>query len=107
MLLYDWLSYLPITIFPPPLSFWDRKHALNCHRMKPALFSVLCEIKEKTGESRPPIAWCQGRHGYRVWWMRSGPLVSRATGLAFFFFFFRRMSGDCVGVTATVLGKLQ
>ncbi|XP_073174363.1 pre-B-cell leukemia transcription factor 4 isoform X1 [Lepidochelys kempii] len=25
-----------------------RKHALNCHRMKPALFSVLCEIKEKT-----------------------------------------------------------
>lgn len=26
-----------------------RKHALNCHRMKPALFSVLCEIKEKTG----------------------------------------------------------
>ncbi|XP_071622353.1 pre-B-cell leukemia transcription factor 3 isoform X4 [Heliangelus exortis] len=31
------------------LSF--RKHALNCHRMKPALFSVLCEIKEKTGLS--------------------------------------------------------
>ncbi|KAM9176463.1 pre-B-cell leukemia transcription factor 3 isoform 2-T3 [Mergus octosetaceus] len=28
-----------------------RKHALNCHRMKPALFSVLCEIKEKTGLS--------------------------------------------------------
>nr|XP_010970608.1 PREDICTED: pre-B-cell leukemia transcription factor 4 [Camelus bactrianus] len=25
-----------------------RKHALNCHRMKPALFSVFCEIKEKT-----------------------------------------------------------
>lgn len=25
-----------------------RKHALNCHRMKPTLFSVLCEIKEKT-----------------------------------------------------------
>ncbi|XP_028828261.1 pre-B-cell leukemia transcription factor 1-like [Denticeps clupeoides] len=25
-----------------------RKHMLNCHRMKPALFSVLCEIKEKT-----------------------------------------------------------
>ncbi|XP_057404996.1 pre-B-cell leukemia transcription factor 3 isoform X2 [Balaenoptera acutorostrata] len=25
-----------------------KKHALNCHRMKPALFSVLCEIKEKT-----------------------------------------------------------
>ncbi|KAG7216496.1 hypothetical protein INR49_001982 [Caranx melampygus] len=24
-----------------------KKHALNCHRMKPALFSVLCEIKEK------------------------------------------------------------
>lgn len=27
-----------------------RKHGLNCHRMKPALFTVLCEIKEKTGE---------------------------------------------------------
>uniref|UniRef100_A0A674ITG8 PBC domain-containing protein n=1 Tax=Terrapene triunguis TaxID=2587831 RepID=A0A674ITG8_9SAUR len=27
-----------------------RKHALNCHRMKPALFNVLCEIKEKTGD---------------------------------------------------------
>ncbi|XP_048473973.1 pre-B-cell leukemia transcription factor 4 isoform X2 [Rhincodon typus] len=27
-----------------------RKHALNCHRMKPALFSVLCEIKEKTAK---------------------------------------------------------
>ncbi|KAK1892806.1 Pre-B-cell leukemia transcription factor 3 [Dissostichus eleginoides] len=26
-----------------------KKHGLNCHRMKPALFSVLCEIKEKTG----------------------------------------------------------
>ncbi|XP_065647651.1 pre-B-cell leukemia transcription factor 1 isoform X2 [Hydra vulgaris] len=25
-----------------------RKHALNCHRMKSALFTVLCEIKEKT-----------------------------------------------------------
>eukprot|EP00092_Neocalanus_flemingeri_P021761 GFUD01023607.1.p1 GENE.GFUD01023607.1~~GFUD01023607.1.p1 ORF type:complete len:341 (+),score=64.30 GFUD01023607.1:176-1198(+) len=25
-----------------------RKHTLNGHRMKPALFSVLCEIKEKT-----------------------------------------------------------
>lgn len=29
----------------------SRKHALNCHRMKPALFNVLCEIKEKTGRS--------------------------------------------------------
>uniref|UniRef100_A0A668UCD1 Pre-B-cell leukemia transcription factor 1 n=1 Tax=Oreochromis aureus TaxID=47969 RepID=A0A668UCD1_OREAU len=28
-----------------------KKHGLNCHRMKPALFSVLCEIKEKTGLS--------------------------------------------------------
>uniref|UniRef100_A0A671PJD7 Pre-B-cell leukemia transcription factor 1-like n=1 Tax=Sinocyclocheilus anshuiensis TaxID=1608454 RepID=A0A671PJD7_9TELE len=25
-----------------------RKHALNCHRMKPALFNVLCDVKEKT-----------------------------------------------------------
>lgn len=31
--------------------FCSRKHALNCHRMKPALFNVLCEIKEKTGKS--------------------------------------------------------
>ncbi|XP_071359273.1 pre-B-cell leukemia transcription factor 1-like [Trachinotus anak] len=28
-----------------------RKHALNYHRMKPALFSVLCEMKEKTALS--------------------------------------------------------
>ncbi|ERE91173.1 pre-B-cell leukemia transcription factor 4 [Cricetulus griseus] len=28
-----------------------RKHALNCHRMKSALFSVLCEIKGKTAMS--------------------------------------------------------
>nr|XP_058919384.1 pre-B-cell leukemia transcription factor 4 [Kogia breviceps] len=40
-----------------------RKHALNRHQMKPALFSVLCEIKEKTGlnicgilEEGPPDA---------------------------------------------------
>jgi hypothetical protein len=25
-----------------------RKHSLNCHRMKPALFSVLCEVKKNT-----------------------------------------------------------
>uniref|UniRef100_A0A452T3J5 PBX homeobox 3 n=1 Tax=Ursus maritimus TaxID=29073 RepID=A0A452T3J5_URSMA len=34
---------------PRASTYW--KHALNCHRMKPALFSVLCEIKEKTGLS--------------------------------------------------------
>ncbi|MBZ3871340.1 Pre-B-cell leukemia transcription factor 2 [Sciurus carolinensis] len=28
-----------------------KKHALNCHRTKPALFSILNEIKEKTGLS--------------------------------------------------------
>ncbi|XP_047435204.1 pre-B-cell leukemia transcription factor 1-like [Mugil cephalus] len=28
-----------------------RKHTLNCHKMKPALFSVLCEIKEKAALS--------------------------------------------------------
>uniref|UniRef100_A0A8C6AZT3 PBX homeobox 4 n=1 Tax=Monodon monoceros TaxID=40151 RepID=A0A8C6AZT3_MONMO len=46
------------------LSF--RKHALNCHQMKPALFSVLCEIKEKAGlnirgipEEGPPDAQLQ------------------------------------------------
>uniref|UniRef100_A0A4X2K3Y3 PBC domain-containing protein n=1 Tax=Vombatus ursinus TaxID=29139 RepID=A0A4X2K3Y3_VOMUR len=32
-----------------------KKHALNCHRMKPALFSVLCEIKEKTGSPKGPF----------------------------------------------------
>lgn len=38
-----------------------RKHTLNCHRMKQALFSVLCEVKEKavlslrnTQEEEPP-----------------------------------------------------
>lgn len=31
-----------------------RKHTLNCHRMKPALFSVLCQIKEKTVLSHRP-----------------------------------------------------
>ncbi|KAH6948342.1 hypothetical protein HPB50_023453 [Hyalomma asiaticum] len=37
-----------------------RKHTLNCHRMKPALFSVLCEIKEKTGLfcTWGPPCWC-------------------------------------------------
>jgi len=29
----------------------SRKHTLSCHRMRPALFQVLCEIKEKTGLS--------------------------------------------------------
>lgn len=37
------------------LLFYFRKHALNCHRMKPALFNVLCEIKEKTGKSYFPF----------------------------------------------------
>ncbi|KAL6463538.1 hypothetical protein MHYP_G00279290 [Metynnis hypsauchen] len=51
-----------------------KKHGLNCHRMKPALFSVLCEIKEKTvpqdivvgprgvdlyREGWTPIQWCR------------------------------------------------
>ena len=31
------------------LTFFCRKHALNVHRMKGALFQVLCEIKEKAG----------------------------------------------------------
>lgn len=37
------------------LLFLCRKHALNCHRMKPALFNVLCEIKEKTGREATPL----------------------------------------------------
>ncbi|XP_073075595.1 pre-B-cell leukemia transcription factor 4 [Manis javanica] len=35
---------------------WERKRSLNCHRMKAALFGVLCEIKKKTG--RPE--WIDG-----------------------------------------------
>ncbi|XP_008472378.1 homeobox protein extradenticle [Diaphorina citri] len=31
-----------------PYALSHRKHTLNCHRMKNSLFSVLCEIKEKT-----------------------------------------------------------
>jgi len=31
-----------------PHGLVNTKHTLNCHRMKPALFNVLCEIKEKT-----------------------------------------------------------
>lgn len=27
-----------------------RKHTLNCHRMKQALFAVLCEVKDKAGK---------------------------------------------------------
>lgn len=38
--------------------FSYRKHALNCHRMKPALFNVLCEIKEKTGRNETPAFGC-------------------------------------------------
>jgi len=33
-----------------------RKHTLTAHRMKPALFSVLCEIKERTGITTRPVA---------------------------------------------------
>lgn len=54
-----------------------RKHTLNCHRMKPALFSVLCEIKEKTvlslrntQEEEPPgmyIIQCD----YVIWNIRA------------------------------------
>lgn len=48
------LSHSPVPLnFSLP--FLPRKHALNCHRMKPALFSVLCEIKEKTGMWDPRL----------------------------------------------------
>lgn len=40
----------------------SRKHTLNCHRMKPALFSVLCDIKEKTGEFLPFFPQCFDRN---------------------------------------------
>lgn len=29
-----------------------RKHTLNCHRMKQALFVVLCEVKDKAGKHK-------------------------------------------------------
>lgn len=46
----SWHLSLPFLLaFTHSFFFHFRKHALNCHRMKPALFSVLCEIKEKTG----------------------------------------------------------
>lgn len=46
-----WLSVLALgTAEGAFVSCFCRKHTLNCHRMKPALFQVLCEIKEKTGE---------------------------------------------------------
>jgi len=38
-------------LFALPVFHCVRKHTLNCHRMKPALFQVLCEIKEKTGKT--------------------------------------------------------
>lgn len=47
------------------VTFNCRKHQLNCHRLKPALFQVLCEIKEKTGEiwwgRRDQFGLCQCR----------------------------------------------
>ncbi|CAB1442532.1 unnamed protein product [Pleuronectes platessa] len=44
-----------------------RKHALNCHRMKPALFNVLCEIKEKTGRWRVSVdSGNMGRRGVHL-----------------------------------------
>ncbi|XP_073856793.1 pre-B-cell leukemia transcription factor 1 isoform X2 [Macaca fascicularis] len=51
-----------------------RKHALNCHRMKPALFNVLCEIKEKTG--RPACSESSSSVGenLRPWLSCSFPL---------------------------------
>lgn len=60
-----WYSLCSFPLLYPLVS--HRKHALNCHRMKPALFSVLCEIKEKTGEfhlfltvysSLKTVTWC-------------------------------------------------
>ncbi|XP_057228956.1 pre-B-cell leukemia transcription factor 3 isoform X1 [Malurus melanocephalus] len=55
-----------------------KKHALNCHRMKPALFSVLCEIKEKTGmdvnrcasepKAAEPRAELRSRRGAGISW---------------------------------------
>ena len=54
-----------------------RKHTLNCHRMKQALFSVLCEVKEKAG-----ISHCM----YVNIFYR--PIVKRVSMFLFFFYFF-------------------
>uniref|UniRef100_A0A3Q3IAT3 PBC domain-containing protein n=1 Tax=Monopterus albus TaxID=43700 RepID=A0A3Q3IAT3_MONAL len=35
-----------------------RKHALNWHRMKSAIFSILCEVKEKTGKMSIQYVTC-------------------------------------------------
>lgn len=61
---------LTLSLFLFPFSFFFyfslcRKHALNCHRMKPALFSVLCEIKEKTGKSFNPFNFTRA-HRYSL-----------------------------------------
>jgi len=50
-----------------------RKHTLNCHRMKPALFSVLCEIKEKTGKKNvsSPGATLLSSSFFAVYYMAS------------------------------------
>ena len=45
-----------------------RKHTLNCHRMRPALFQVLCEIKEKTG-SRKIELLCAAEVNFYVYWL--------------------------------------
>nr|CAD7599782.1 unnamed protein product [Timema genevievae] len=42
----------------------EQKHTLNCHRMKPALFSVLCEIKEKTEDGATEEKGRGGHLGY-------------------------------------------
>lgn len=35
-----------------------RKHTLNCHRMKQALFVVLCEVKDKAGKHKTIFFLC-------------------------------------------------
>jgi len=51
----------------------NTKHTLNCHRMKPALFSVLCEIKEKTGKKNvsSPGATLLSSSFFAVYYMAS------------------------------------
>ncbi|KAL4674424.1 hypothetical protein H8959_018358 [Pygathrix nigripes] len=71
-----------------------RKHALNCHRMKPALFNVLCEIKEKTvfnlcvgriegkAKTSPGIVECCVKGRSQLWCAEKNPFILKHDYLA-------------------------
>lgn len=53
-----------------------RKHTLNCHRMKQALFVVLCEVKDKAGMNCVTI------------WLSLQYRIHLYMCVSFFFYFF-------------------